>query len=136
MQGIRIADTLSYLPYYVRTYVPYGFLPPIIVIRVHSAMYNRLYRGIFRGRDSVHARTFSRNIWASASVQAHTISRNVCARASTIIHSRASTSILAHTSACLCVSVYGLPRSSVHMPPQAYVHAVAVSCVCLLLCPT
>ena len=83
-----------------------------------SAIYNCLYLGFVRGRDYVHALTFSINIRARASVNAHTISRNVqtcayaifCAcgaraRTYTIFHARASVSILALTYLCMCVHV-------------------------------
>ena len=102
MQGIIIVYPLLYPPYYVRTYVPYGFLSPVLFICVHSSTYDRIYRGIIHGRDSAHARTFSISILVRASVHACNISRNVRACASTIIRAHVYSSILARTSVCPC----------------------------------
>ena len=63
MLGISISDFLTYIPYYIRTYVPYELVHPVIVIRVCSTRYNRLYCGLVCGSDSVHTCTFSINIW-------------------------------------------------------------------------
>ena len=83
----------------------------------------------------MHVRIFSKNIWARDYVHACIISRNIrtraysifCARGVractyTIFHARASVSILAHTSECLCVCAqdYSIIRahalSSIHAP--------------------
>ena len=89
---------------------------------------------IFRGHDYVNAHTFRRNIRTRASVHAHNISRNVRARAYAILcacgaHERtyeifcasASTIILAHTSACLCVCAQD--SASIHACAPAIISA-------------
>ena len=103
MLGIIIYDPLPYFPYYVCTYVSYGFVHLLLFIHVSSAKYDHLYHRIVRGCDFVQSNTFSRNIWSRDSVHARNVSRNIYARASVIIHARTFASILAHTSACLCV---------------------------------
>ena len=105
-----------YLLYYVCTYVLYRLVPYILVIGVFSSTYDHVYHVFVCGRDSVHTRTFSRNIQARDSVHAHHFIRNVracdyeifgardvCARTYTIFRGCASSIILDHTSACLCI---------------------------------
>ena len=86
-----------------RTYVPYGFVPPVLVMHIRSERYGRLYHGIVCGCYSLDTVTFSRNIQARDFINSRTISRNTHARASTIIRTHTSARILARTSMCLCV---------------------------------
>ena len=107
---MRIVDPILYLPYYIRNYVLFGLVPPVLIIHIRSPSYDFIYCVNTRGRASVHSRTSSRNIRVNASVHtrtlsrnSHTISRNVCAHASASIRARASMCILARTSMCMFV---------------------------------
>ena len=116
VQGIIIGNALSYLPYYVHTYVLFWFVSLSLVICVRSLLYEHIYRGIFRGCDSMYTSTFSRNIQACASVHNCTLNRNVCALASTIIRAHASTGILDFTSFCLFVHAHPYARICARAP--------------------
>ena len=127
-------DPILYLPYYIRNYVLFGLVPPVLIIHIRSPSYDFIYCVNTRGRASVHSRTSSRNIRVNASVHtrtlsrnSHNISRNVCAHDSACIRARAP-----------CVSLLVLPCVclSLHVLLQASVLAVAVPRVCLSLCPT
>ena len=133
IQGISIADPLPYLPYYAHTYVPYGFVPRVLVIYVCSDTYSRIYHGIVRGCDSVHACTFSRNMHAHAYAHARNINRNLRTSASKIICARASVSILAHTSSCLCVCEQASVSIFARVPTSIHAHSGCSACLYIIL---
>ena len=83
----------------------------------------------------MHAHNVSMNIRACDSAHARTLSRNVRSLTYNIICARASASIFAHTSACLCVCAWAYASIRAHAP-QAFVLAVAVLRVCLSFFPT
>ena len=129
MQGIIISDPLQYLPYYVRKYFLYGFVPQVLAIRVSYDTYNRLYHRIVCGRESVHVHTFSRNIRSRASDHICTLSRNGYAFASNIIRACASASILVRNSACLCVHAWS--SVSIRARDSLSIHSLSIYYVCL-----
>ena len=108
--GIIIADPLSYPPYYVCTYVPYGLVPLILVIHVHYSKYKRFYLGFICGYDYVHACTFIRNIWAHSSIHAHILSINICACA------------CAHMIICACTDVRACAQINFLCTGHLYMH--------------
>ena len=133
LSGVIIAYPLPYLSLNVCIYVPYGFVPPVLVIRVRSFMYDRIYRGIVCGHDSVHALTFSRSICARSSIHARIISRNVHARFSAIIHAYVSVIILDHTPACLCVHAWAPASICAHDPTSIRVHSGCSACMSVVM---
>ena len=135
------------VPYLLCMYLCPARVCTVLVIHVRYATYKHLYLGLVRECDYVHARTFSRNIWAFSSVHTCILSRNNCARAHTIFHAqinvcsrahmifrarsvcartyvifcaRASVRILARTSMCICVCSW----------VSASMHALAPASIC------
>ena len=92
-------------PWCVRTYVPFGFVPPVLVIRVHYPLYDHLYHVKIRGCTSMYAYIFSGNIRACASMYTCTLSINTRTFIRNI-RTRASTSVLARNSVCLFFHVF------------------------------
>ena len=105
LQGIIIYYLLMYLTYCVRTYVMFGFVPPVLVIWVCSYLYYGFTCGNVCLCDYMHACTFIRNIRLFDSLQYRsrsgnylTLGRNIFALASARIRANASAIILTHTS--------------------------------------
>ena len=133
MLYISIADPLPYFPYYILTYVPFGFVPLVLVIRAHSPLYDRLYHGIVHVSYSMYDSIFSSNIRACASVHSHTIIRNVCVYASASICVHASATILAHTSVCQCVSSCASKSICAHAPAIICARGGCSACISVFM---
>ena len=148
MQGISIADILPYLLYYVRTYVLYRCVPPVLVIHVHSATYGRIYLGYIRGHDYVHTRNFSKKyrhvftcmLVLSAQMYVHAIMQQSVHVASVHTLTQYYVHVLPRASLLVLLRVYvsmhRLLRAPVPMTSQESVLMVAFTNVCLSLCPT